>query len=119
MHKSKTKQTCPCCGGVEPYWLYRVHRLWYCVPCLRSCFGMGPARIARGCMTYITSSVDCKPTRHRTLTGAIREAKARLNVADSEIAIEASNRGVYIRMPFTVDTTDASLMMAIHEAHLC
>lgn len=45
--RMKRKTICPCCGHTTPRWLYRVNGLWYCVECLHSCFGMGPAKIAR------------------------------------------------------------------------
>lgn len=45
--RSKEKMTCPCCLGWEKKWLYKANALWYCVACMKSVFGMTPARFYR------------------------------------------------------------------------
>lgn len=44
---SKVKLICPCCLDREPRWLYKANAMWYCVACVKSVFGMTPARFYR------------------------------------------------------------------------
>jgi hypothetical protein len=65
-------------------------------------------------MKYTVSSVESKPSCHRTLKGAIQSCKRRLNVCDSEITIQYSDRRLLLAIPFDVDTTEGSILLKLY-----
>lgn len=66
-------------------------------------------------MRYFINSVETKPTWHRKLKRAFREAMVRLNRCESEVSLAAENSrtGRSQRIPLTLETTEVDVIRAL------
>jgi hypothetical protein len=68
-------------------------------------------------MQLTVSSVDCKPSNHRTIKGAHHACCQRLNIGDKEITVTCVLRGRVLTVPFTEKTTQADIALSINDQY--